>query len=320
MKTDRHPLISIGMPIYNEEFFIAQSLDSLLAQDYENFELIISDNASTDGTPAICEYYASQDTRIRYHRNHENIGMVQNFNRTFQLSHGKYFMWAGGHDLWDKHFISTCLGELLDDPKVVLCSGQYRLTNEKGMPIEIMPAMDTRGMKPAERLRCAIRERGHGWTVYSLIRAEVLIQTHLFTEKYGSDSLLAAELSVLGEFCSAPNTGTYMRVMCDRHLTEDEHVIRLVGPSATKMNGRILRRFPWSQLMLRMCGVVCRAYLPFSAKTRLISDVVIQFKWVAIKELSTRFWPRRLRQALRRILSRRLPRAYRAWQRLGDMS
>ena len=74
------PLVSIGLPVYNEAEHLAQALDSLLGQDYENIEVIISDNASTDGTPQICADYAGKDGRVRYHRNETNIGGINNFN------------------------------------------------------------------------------------------------------------------------------------------------------------------------------------------------------------------------------------------------
>ena len=77
------PLVSIGLPVYNGENYVRQALDSLLAQDYESFELIVSDNASTDATQQICLEYASQDSRIRYHRNEVNIGLYNNFTRVF---------------------------------------------------------------------------------------------------------------------------------------------------------------------------------------------------------------------------------------------
>ena len=312
MKTTRYPLISIGIPVYNGEPFIAQTLDSLLAQDYENLELIISDNASTDKTAAICKHYATRDIRIRYDRNHENLGAVRNFNRTFQLSHGEYFMWAGAHDLWDQAFISTCLSEILDDPEVVLCGGAYREIDEKGTPIKIEPTVDTRGMKPAERLRCVMHNSPYA--VYSLIRTETLRRTHLFAESYAGDRLLLAELSLLGEFRYTPNVSTYFRIFRDRYFTEDQNLIRLFGPSATKMNGTILRRFPCSHSMLGMCRVIYRAHLPFGATTYLISDVVTKYKVFVLKEVATRWWPRCLRHSLKK----KCPGVYRAWQGLGE--
>lgn len=107
---DMKPLVSIGMPVYNGEKYIRQALDSLLAQDYGHFELIISDNASTDGTPEICREYAARDSRIAYYRNQENMGAAWNFKRVLDLAAGEYFMWLP-HDyrLLDANYLSTLI-------------------------------------------------------------------------------------------------------------------------------------------------------------------------------------------------------------------
>src|SRR6266508_180906 len=95
------PLVSIGMPVFNGQRFIRQALDSLLSMDYPNFELIISDNASTDGTAEICQDYAARDRRIRFYRNAKNEGAFGNFARVLALARGNYFMWAAHDDIWE---------------------------------------------------------------------------------------------------------------------------------------------------------------------------------------------------------------------------
>jgi Glycosyltransferases involved in cell wall biogenesis len=133
---NRKPLVSIGLPTYNGERFIRQSLDSLIEQDYENFELIISDNASTDKTPEICKEYVSKDPRIKYYRNERNLGAMANFKRVFELSSGEFFMFASDHDLWDKTFISRCVEVLTEDPSVVLCFSNNALIDQNGEILE----------------------------------------------------------------------------------------------------------------------------------------------------------------------------------------
>ena len=107
-KSDTHsmPKVSIGMPVYNSEVFIRDALDSLLAQTFTDFELIISDNASADDTEMICREYALKDKRIRYVRQAENRGAVANFQFVLDESVGDYFMWAAGDDIWSSTFIS----------------------------------------------------------------------------------------------------------------------------------------------------------------------------------------------------------------------
>ncbi|MCX7109932.1 MAG: glycosyltransferase family 2 protein [Proteobacteria bacterium] len=99
------PKVSIGMPVYNGEKFIREALDSLLAQTFTDFEIIISDNASTDGTSEICSEYISRDSRIRYIRQTENIGIMRNFQFVLDEAIGEYFMWAAHDDLWGTKFI-----------------------------------------------------------------------------------------------------------------------------------------------------------------------------------------------------------------------
>lgn len=118
------PLVSIGLPVYNGEPHICQALDSLLAQDYENFELIISDNASTDRTFEICEDYASKDPRIRLHANKRNIGAAANFANALALARGQYFMWAAADDKWMPGFITALTKELEEHTEagVAMCA------------------------------------------------------------------------------------------------------------------------------------------------------------------------------------------------------
>ena len=106
------PLVSIGMPAYNGAQYIRKALDSLLAQDFENFELIISDNASTDATLNICREYAKKDQRIRVCVQSRNIGPIANFRAVSEMAQGKYFMWAAVDDCWRPEFVGVLVKEL----------------------------------------------------------------------------------------------------------------------------------------------------------------------------------------------------------------
>lgn len=103
------PKVSIGMPVYNGERFIREALDSLLAQTFADFELIISDNASTDATESICRSYAERDARVRYLRQRKNIGAIPNFQAVLNEARGEYFMWAAADDVWDTKWIDSLL-------------------------------------------------------------------------------------------------------------------------------------------------------------------------------------------------------------------
>ena len=116
--SNRITAISIGMPVYNGAKYIGQALDSLLAQTFFDFELIISDNASTDDTETICKSYERLDSRIRYVRQAKNLGALANFQFVLDQAKGQFFMWAAADDLWDNQWVETLYIQIRDDKTV----------------------------------------------------------------------------------------------------------------------------------------------------------------------------------------------------------
>lgn len=116
------PTVSIGMPVYNAEATVGIAIESILSQSYTDFELIISDNASTDSTESICRQYQSLDRRVRFIRQEKNLGAGKNFE--FVLSHasGYYFMWAAADDLRTSDFIKNTVQILESNPACVFAS------------------------------------------------------------------------------------------------------------------------------------------------------------------------------------------------------
>lgn len=208
---DSKPLVSIGMPVYNAERYIRQALDSLLAQDYKNFELIISDNASTDSTSEICQAYVARDKRIRYYRNERNFGSIKNFNRTLELSTGKYFMWAADHDLWNPTFISRSVPILEENPEVGLVYSPAVLIDPDGNQIGLRTSpVDTRGMSAVRRYQHLAWNLLGVWAVYGVIRREAL-QITTVRNVYGCDHVLLAELALKWEFAQIGEPLFYFR-------------------------------------------------------------------------------------------------------------
>lgn len=131
-KKNNRPLVSIGMPVYNAEQYIKESLNSLLNQSYINFELIISDDASTDNTFSICEDFAKKDKRIRFFRQKKTNGFVNNFNFVLKKASAKYFIWAGDDDLWNKNYIKTLLSLHQKYPTISLAFSRFNnIFNDK---------------------------------------------------------------------------------------------------------------------------------------------------------------------------------------------
>ncbi|MFH1841801.1 MAG: glycosyltransferase family 2 protein [bacterium] len=115
------PRLSIGLPVYNGEAFVGDAIRSLLDQTFTDFELIISDNCSTDRTVEIVQAFAEQDPRVRIHRNETNLGAARNFNLVFELATAEFFKWAAADDICQPAYLARCIDMLDSDPDIVLC-------------------------------------------------------------------------------------------------------------------------------------------------------------------------------------------------------
>ena len=135
----RMALVSIGIPVYNGEEYLAETLKSGLAQSVDDFEIVVSDNASTDRTSEICRSYQAKDPRIRYYRNDQNIGGALNFNRVFELSRAPLFHCGACDDLYEPLFLERCVDALDRDAGVVLSHARTKMIGEKGEPLLFDP-------------------------------------------------------------------------------------------------------------------------------------------------------------------------------------
>jgi glycosyltransferase involved in cell wall biosynthesis len=196
--TDSQPLVSIGVPVYNGERFIRQALDALLAQTYGNLELIISDNASTDSTGAICLEYAARDPRIRYQRNAVNIGVNPNFRRVFELSSGDYFMWAAADDIKPPTAVESCLKALLRNDRAVMAHGVVLVKSEgrEGL-VAITNEMHISDSRAAERVHAFTKGVKHNAILYGLCRRSALARG-TFPNCRGQDYLFCLQMCLLG--------------------------------------------------------------------------------------------------------------------------
>ncbi len=118
------PKVSIGVPVYNGEDFLAARLDSILNQSFNDFEIILSDNASTDTTKEICIKYQNLDKRIKYHRQKNNQGLFYNYKFVLDNSKGDYFVIANADDLWENNFLKENIQILNSDRSVVVSCGK----------------------------------------------------------------------------------------------------------------------------------------------------------------------------------------------------
>lgn len=200
------PLLSIGLFVYNGERFIKEAIDSILNQTFTDFELIISDNASTDRTCEIVEAYAKSDDRIRYYRSEKNMGAGWNARRVYELATSKYFRWAAVDDLLEPDLLSRCVEVLESDPGCVLAHTRTKEVDENGTFIKnYVQPMKTDYDDPVARFREIFLWGGHNcYQIYGVMRMSALRQLPPQGTYVNADGVLLARMSLLGRFCEIP--------------------------------------------------------------------------------------------------------------------
>jgi glycosyltransferase involved in cell wall biosynthesis len=210
------PLVSIGLPVYNGQDFVGQAVESVLNQTVEDWELIISDNASSDLTLTICQEFARKDNRIRIVLNERNLGTAPNFNRTFHESRGRYFKWLAHDDYCGPEFLEVCLQLLETDEHVALAVPKLVYVDASRRPLGRQTSdMSVHGTAATERVsRLMDLERASTdvfWSLYGVIRRRVLEETRLMEIFNASDQVLLLEIALRGTFAQAPQELLFRR-------------------------------------------------------------------------------------------------------------
>jgi len=209
-----YPLVSVGIPVYNGQNYLAEAIESILAQSFEDLELIISDNASTDATSEICREYTARDERIRYVRNDKNLGAAHNYNQLVHMADGRYFKWHAHDDVCAPTFIEKCVAVLEADPDVVLCFTQTDGIDESGNVFRSYDnTMEADGDQPWKRFYATACQR-HNMTAsmtFGLMRAEVLRKTHMIGAFSSADRVLVGELALHGRIQMIPEVLFFKR-------------------------------------------------------------------------------------------------------------
>lgn len=226
----RLPKVSIGLPVYNGERFITGALDTLLSQNFTDFELIISDNASTDGTEAICRQYAARDARIRYVRQSENRGAIANFQFVLDAAVGSYFMWAAADDRQKPEFVETMVRILDDNPSFAGAMSDVENHDEDGTLLFISMLDDIRVDKVKAnwenvRLRFFRNPTSNVFfAIYGLFKREILFgieinYKNILRNVSSSEVPFLAQISLRGEIASI---GTPLKIYT-RHENSEYH-------------------------------------------------------------------------------------------------
>ena len=271
-------LVTIGLPVYDCERTLRQSIDSLLAQTYSEFVLIISDNASTDGTSRICQQIAESDSRVRYIRNDTNIGNPRNFNRLVALTTTKYLKWSTGDDFWDPTFLERALSVMEHDETVALCYPKTYIVDAEGLspqPYEDHLHLDQ--ADPVDRFLTLITTIGLAHQHLGLIRMSMLRHTHLLGTHVGSDINLLAELSLYGTFFELPERLFYRRFHPKsgswKRTDEKHQVERYLAASAKHMGFKAWPRH------LGFLAAVSGSPIPFRSKLRAYRHLLKLARW-----------------------------------------
>ncbi len=320
MRTE-NPRVSVGVPVFNGEAFLEQALNALLNQTFTDFEIVISDNGSTDRTEQICRSYAARDARIRYYRNDINRGAAWNHNRVFELARGKYFKWSTADDLCAPEFLQRCVAALDEDASAVMACPNVMEIDQHGRPLETVTVPGTR-LIPAEsplaaahvRFREKIRFDHLCQTIYSVFRSDVLRRTDLIGNYSDSDRVLLAHVSLFGRCLILPEVLFFSRDHPGRFSRT------FVGWRERKawFDGSQDNRwtFPFWRELAELWGVISRCPLPFQERLRCYWEMVRwsrdNFRHLVFHDLA--YYPKHW-------AGRRFPRIKRAWRSFwGDDS
>jgi len=258
------------MPVYNGERFVAQALDSLVSQSFADLEIVVSDNASTDGTGAICAEYARRDGRIRYVRSARNLGLARNFERVVTLSTGHYFKLANADDLCSPDLVAQCVEVLDRRPEVVLCYGKTTLIDGEGRTLR--PYEDRLSLvstSVTERFRQVLDQVGLVNVLQGVMRLEVLRRTALIESYLGADMVLVVELALHGQFHELPDR------LFRRRIHDEAFSTRAHEDQQTLWEPQVRRRmelYLWRHYVGYL-RAIARARLPATTRLRLAAVV-----------------------------------------------
>lgn len=277
---NRRPTVCVGLAVYNGGTLLSQAIESILSQDFENIQLIISDNCSTDNTEEVCLKYQTMDKRIKYHRLEENLGGGINFKNVLGLSIAPYFMWASHDDLRERSFISKCLEKIESDPSIALVYPRTKVLDVNSRFLGIAnDHINADQDNPIERFRHLIWEIGMCNMFYGLYRTNTLKKVRAWDKTLFGDNLILAEIALLlGKIVQIDDVLFVRRLTRNyNYRSHDERYEQLILEAEPKMfsDGITLPhcRFTYANLEL-----VNYSEIRESEKNFLMNDVLKCFK------------------------------------------
>jgi glycosyltransferase involved in cell wall biosynthesis len=263
------PRVTLGVPVYNGAEYLAETLDSLLAQDFDDFEIVISDNASTDETAAICRQYAERDPRIIYTRNEKNMGGAYNYSRLVGLARGEYFKWASADDLCAPGFLKSCVAVLDAQPDVVLAYPLTMMIGADGAELAIHQAgLHLPWPEAWRRMRAFAKYRVLCNPCFGVMRTETVRHTSLIRPYVSSDITFLAEIAMAGPIVEVPEVMFFRRVTdtsCGLGNLTPDQVLAWFDPGA-----RNAAFAPMARVFLEIQKVILRSDHSLLHKARIL--------------------------------------------------
>jgi len=264
--SDYRPSVSVCLPVYNGENYVHETIISILEQTFEDFELIISDNASTDRTEEICRDASGRDRRVRYFRANVNRGLVWNFNRLFELAGAPYLVWIGHDDMMGQEYLARCVGALNQDSGAVLAYTNANYIDDKGSVIKQLDFENPgSSVKPCVRFSNILYDRKCD-PICGLMRTEVLKQTRLHQGFADCDRVLLAEMGLRGRFSLVPEHIFSRRMHAEQSTTKYKDLRKRTVFYDPAKAGQLF--FPVLLEHMALFSAIRRAKLPLGERLR----------------------------------------------------
>lgn len=265
--------VVLGVPVHNSERFLAETLESIAAQDHPNIEVVISDDASTDGTPAICEAFVRAHPRARLVRHAQRLGWVGNYNSLLRYATADCFAWIPHDDLYHPAYVRTLVTLLARRPDAVLAYSAASFMDVDGQVTGRRrggPVMDGRRSAWRRGLRyLSWTEREKGLPFRGVIRASALRAVGpLVPVRFAADDLWLFHLALLGAFAWEGRT----------LLRKRKHPY-----STSAQYGRRYRE--WDEYLAAHVDAIRAAELPPAQTALLVATVWTRRVWLAAR------WP-----------------------------
>jgi glycosyltransferase involved in cell wall biosynthesis len=264
----RVPAVSVGLPVYNGENFVAQAIESVLSQTFDNLELVIHDNASTDRTGEICAGYAARDPRVLYFRNARNLGAAPNYNLAQAKARGRYFKWLAHDDRMRPGYLAATVRKLDETPDAVICNTVVQYIDELGQPIGVYDSRLAEGdvASPAARFRSLVLYSHSCVDFFGLIRREAMANSLLHGPFHGADRAFIAQMALRGRLVQLAEPLVEMREHPHRYTRRQGSATERRAWHDASHRSKI--SFPVWRLYLEYLKMVRTAPLPAADRMR----------------------------------------------------